>query len=511
MNLFHPKTVDDTFESTDDSIAEGIKDENGNWNHKGQKDRLLTINNHTLEIISKIFAGSSTSPILPDIHSNSLLTVLRKFSSLSTRLCDLGNEEYRISLMWDENAAQKDGTITEFPNQQTIKPQTIQKAILNGPHLSTGNPFFKTPRNPCKNNLDWVSIDLELLPDDFVPRCKFIQSCDDITYSSRQVRCKWDNLPIDQHWRLAYRAMVGLDSERSLTGTLYPPGVGHISKVYCIAFKSPRNLLAITSLFASLPADAYIRILGKSDLHDSVIKTIPVVRYRNRESAANIRLLSLTCLTSDYIPLWNSLFKEEFLSEQWTQSSIGITSNWFSLLTSKWSRNCSLRSDLMRRQALLELDVLTAQAMGLDLKDLLTLYRLRFRVMRDYEANTWYDQKGRIVFTTNAALPSVGLPRKKRVKDSSEGITYRVNGYAVDTKGLGFEDVKNMKEGFVEKTFPDMSMTDEPVMTTVRYEAPFFQMDREADYRRAWEVFEKRFGKVGDEGSAPTTEPPSAN
>ena len=116
--------------------------------------------------------------------------------------------------------------------------------------------------------------------------------------------------------------------------------------------------------------------------------------------------------------------------------------------------------------------------------------------MRDYEANTWYDQKGRIVFTTNAALPSVGLPRKKRVKDSGEGITYRVNGHPVDAKGLGFEEVKDMKEGYVEKTFPDTSMTDEPVMTTVRYEAPFFQMDREADYRRAWEVFEQRFGKV---------------
>lgn len=134
--------------------------------------------------------------------------------------------------------------------------------------------------------------------------------------------------------------------------------------------------------------------------------------------------------------------------------------------------------------------------MGLELKDLLTLYHLRFRVMRTYEANTWYDQKGRIVFTTNAGLPGVGLPRTKRVKDAAEGITYRKNGYPVDVKGLGFVDVKDMKDGYIEKTFPDMSMTNEPVMATVRYEAPFFQMDREADYRRAWKVFERRFGKV---------------
>ena len=147
----------------------------------------------------------------------------------------------------------------------------------------------------------------------------------------------------------------------------------------------------------------------------------------------------------------------------------------------------------MRRQTLLELDVLTAQAMGLDLNDLLTLYRLRFRVMRDYEANTWYDQNGRIVFTTNSALPSVGLPRKKRAKDADESVTYRINGYDVDAGGLGFEDVKDMKEGYVEKTCPDISKSDEPQMTTVKYVAPFFQMDREADYRRAWKVFESRF------------------
>lgn len=147
----------------------------------------------------------------------------------------------------------------------------------------------------------------------------------------------------------------------------------------------------------------------------------------------------------------------------------------------------------MRRQALLELDVLTAQAMGLDLQDLLTLYRLRFRVMRDYEANTWFDQKGRIIFTSHKALAGIGLPRTKSAKDADESITYRRNGYSVDAGGLGFEDVKDMKEGYVEKTFPDISMSDEPVMTTVRYVAPFFQMDREADYHRAWNVFEKRF------------------
>lgn len=178
----------------------------------------------------------------------------------------------------------------------------------------------------------------------------------------------------------------------------------------------------------------------------------------------------------------------------------------FENLSKKWSRGIGLRSDLMRRQALVELDVLTAQAMGLDLQDLLTLYRMRFRVLRGYEADTWYDQNGRIVFTPNSlGLAGVGLPRKKRSSDAKEGVTYRKNGYDVGQEGLGFEDIKDMTEGVIEKTFPDISMSDTPVMTTVKYVAPFFKMDREKDYEIAWRVFEERFGKV-EEPAAMTIE-----
>ena len=141
--------------------------------------------------------------------------------------------------------------------------------------------------------------------------------------------------------------------------------------------------------------------------------------------------------------------------------------------------------------------MLTAQAMGLDLQDLLTLYKMRFRVLRSYEADTWYDQNGRIVFTPNSlGLAGVGLPRKKRASDAKDGITYRKDGYDVGPEGLGFEDIRDLKKGFIEKTYPDVSMTDTPVNRTVKYVAPFFKMDREKDYEIAWKVFEEKYGKV---------------
>lgn len=511
MNLFHPKTIDDTFESTDDSIADGIKDKDGKWNHKGQKDRLITLNKDVLEDIARVFADNLTAPVLPDIHSESLLKVMQKFAHITTRIRDLGEKNYSISRMWDETNACKDGIIQEFPKLQTKQPASFKKIILNGPHISVANPIYKNPNNPCLSKSDWGPIDLNLIPDDFIPRCKYEQECNDTTYTNLQKICKWDKKPFDQHWRVAYREMVILDGERTLTSGIYPAGVSCVHTVNMLASANLKHLLSIASSFATLPLDAYVRMLGKGHLQPAIISGLPLVNYEHRYISAISRYLALICLILPYSSLWKSTFCPAFLNEHWTQEVTGLDSEWFSKLTPEWTRNCALRSDLMRRQALLELDVLTAQAMGLDLRDLLTLYRLRFRVMRGYDANTWYDQKGRVVFTTNKGLSGVGLSRKKQPKDAAVGITYCLNGYAVDAKGLGFENIKDMKEGHVEKRFPDISMTDKPVMTTVRYEAPFFQMDREADYRRAWEVFEKRFGKVGEEHSASTTEPPSTN
>ena len=71
-----------------------------------------------------------------------------------------------------------------------------------------------------------------------------------------------------------------------------------------------------------------------------------------------------------------------------------------------------MRTDYERRQALVEIDVLTAMALGMTLEQLKTIYRIQFPVLQQYEANTWYDANGRIVFTTNRSLVGVGFDRK---------------------------------------------------------------------------------------------------
>lgn len=84
---------------------------------------------------------------------------------------------------------------------------------------------------------------------------------------------------------------------------------------------------------------------------------------------------------------------------------------------------------------------------------------------------------GRIVFTSSRGLVGVGFPNKGKKGE------------------LGWEHIKDMKSGTVERTIIDDTMPGGPIKRTIVYQAPFERCDREEDYRIAWESFEKRFAK----------------
>ncbi len=113
--------------------------------------------------------------------------------------------------------------------------------------------------------------------------------------------------------------------------------------------------------------------------------------------------------------------------------------------------------------------------LGLNLDELKTIYRVQFPVMRQYEADTWYDQNGRIVFTCSKGLTGVGFPRKK-----------------TKTEPIGWEDIKDMQSGTAERTITDDTLPGDPVERIITYHAPFDRCDREKDYETVWEEFRKR-------------------
>ena len=71
-----------------------------------------------------------------------------------------------------------------------------------------------------------------------------------------------------------------------------------------------------------------------------------------------------------------------------------------------------IRNYFARRQALVEIDVVAAMALGLTLDELIMMYKIQFPVLQQNEQDTWYDVNGQIVFTCSKGLTGVGLDRK---------------------------------------------------------------------------------------------------
>ena len=189
----------------------------------------------------------------------------------------------------------------------------------------------------------------------------------------------------------------------------------------------------------------------------------------------------LNCITTQYTDFWEECWDEQFKKDRWAKDDPRLKNTFFQNLTPKWQRSFALRTQFERRQALVEIDVLAAMALGLTLEELKTIYRVQFPVLRQYEQDTWYDQNGRIIFTNNKGLSGVGFPRKGNTK---KDVT-------------GWEDVRDMESGTVEQTINDDTLPGGPREKTIVYEAPFDRCDRERDYEEVWANFEKRFGKGG--------------
>lgn len=130
--------------------------------------------------------------------------------------------------------------------------------------------------------------------------------------------------------------------------------------------------------------------------------------------------------------------------------------------------------------------------------------------MRQYERDTWYDARGRIVFTGSKGLIGVGLPRKASRSDRECTIEYP-DGRTVSLR-VGWEDVRDVPEDTrIRRPVLDDTMPGGPVERVIAYVAPFATADREHDYAVAWAEFERRAAQKAANSAGLGTNPVLTN
>jgi len=497
-NLFTPSTVDACYLHNGEGQVGGIKNEKGNWNFSGHRDRIVKVDQSTLATFAQIYDEAGTPPLearLPALHAGHLNSVLGKLAGYKERLSDL-SQDFFLTVMFDETAAQKEGSISRRPNSDAGFAKSPHDWVLSGPHFFLANPYNKTPRKLCNTNSAYDIIDLETLPDDYLPRTNYRPMDNKIEYLKRTPLVTWidsetnQKKPITAFYRLSFRAMIGPSGERTLTGAIVPPGAAHINGVQSTTFRKTKDLLTAACITSSLLADWYIKSIGRSNLHGTWLQ---LPRF-DVASEIVCRYSTLNCLTTHYAPLWEEVFDLAFTDQQWSQpDNPRLPQDFWQDLTRDWTRHCALRSDYARRMALVEIDVLVAQALGLTIDELLLIYRVQFPVMQGYERDTWYDIHGRIVFTISKGLVGVGLPRRGGRTTPKTRIT-TPDGKTKDGNH-GWEDIYKDGQFLVpDGTTVDMTISDDtlpggPRQVTRTFKAPFARADREEDYRLAWAFF----------------------
>ena len=267
------------------------------------------------------------------------------------------------------------------------------------------------------------------------------------------------------------RKMLNLSGERTLIAAIIPPGVCHIDGIYSMTFTS--GFVVMAGCMASLPYDFYIKVSGKANGCYNIFSSFPILNNSIYAGEIAVRALLLNCVTREYSELWEKSWISTFTQMAWTKDDARLLQDKFSRLTRTWNYDTPLRTDFERRQALVELDVLVAMALGMTFEQLVAVYRIQFPVLQQNEEDTWFDAFGRIAFTKNKGLSGVGYDRKvweSELKESPEGKKFY-------------------------RTITDDTMPGGPVERTIEYVAPFDRCDREQDYETAWKFFEEKYGK----------------
>jgi hypothetical protein len=531
-NVMHPGTIDTSIAHDGHGPVPGIKTDQGEFDLRGHRHRVLRIDEATLRLFASIFDEPGT-PLdqarLPIVHSHEIRSVLRRFAEQPRKLGDM-RDKYFPTQHWNETNDQRNGTI----RKETKQPGEIGDWILQGPHFYVGTPFNKTPNPGCKHNQDYRAVDLTSIPDDYLPRTNYVPACSPQEYLARTPT--WKGRPVTDYFRHVNRSMVAPTGERTLVSCIIPPGVAHIDLGFGVSMDDHHALAILAGLAASVPYDFFVKTTGKGHVRNDVLSALPLPDVHEVLPYVCNRSLRLNCLTRPFAGIWESMYDQLPSTDGFRVADRRLPRRFEHSKT--WSQGLALLADLWRRTALVELDVLTAHVLGLTTDELLTAYRVQFPVLQQYERANLYDQHGRLVPTARTVCGDdcvnlVDLAARLHDQadfdttraytpddpDLEDQLSSRVHLPQRDATLLGVEERCHMRD-LMTLTKVRWYDTDAPTGREVplwalhytdpaleprhqrTYPTPWTRCDREADYRQAWDLL----GKDGVATSPRTTQ-----
>ena len=425
-SLYHPRTVTDSFSHDGTGNLPGFKDDDGKWDLRPHRDRIITVDEETLKVWNSIIEEPGT-PLLETrtVYSvnSEAAAVLAKLVA-APRIKSLG---LQYSGGWNETTDKKAG----YFDTSWQHPDSWDDVILQGPHLGVSTPMNKQPNPTMKHNQDWSEIDLEAISEDFIPATAYLPNRSVETYDRDYGVWEVDgeSVLVKNQYRVGWRIMAATTGFRTCYPALVPPGATHVDPVGT-AGKPKSNLEVVLAgaVFSSLLIDFFIRSSSASHLRASVMEQVPGVSSSLLADAVAENYLKLNAVTRAYAPLWREVMETE------------------------WSLGVAIRKACDRFHAQNEIDAMVALSLGVTLDELLMIYRTQFPVMRRYDQEDLYDANGRKV-------PKDVLKLEKKLKDGQQ-----------------------LSEADRTWTHPQSGVE-------YVFEYPFAPLDREADLAAAYEKY----------------------
>ncbi len=447
-----------------------IKNDSGEWETKGHLDRIVRISEPEINAIFSLSSGASDSGYEARFlqpMSKAEIEVFKRIAS--TRKLQETNIHWQLNSVWNETSAEKQLKTIKRSTNFRKKPNEM---IVSGPMIFVGNPFHQSPRRNCRSHRDYERIDLENIPSNYLPRTNYEPIGLGENYETYLPNSKFSGVSKHtDHPRFAFRAMAGQNQERTFIGAIIPSGFAHIHAINSVSFERELDLLNAAAAWVTVPYDFLVKVSGKTNIHEKDIAGLPWV---DPGKEARQHILRLSCLTEQYNEFWSRNVRDE-LPVCWSMDDKRLPTF---LRNNEWTPMAPYRSDFVRRLALVELDVLVAQALGLTLNQLIGIYQSYFPVMIQYEAGTWYDQQGRIVWTCSKGLPGVG----HLVQDNHGN--WKSPGRNAWEAILGSNPDELISQAI------DDTQPGGPREITRRFVGPYTRCDRIEDYKRAWLHFE---------------------